>query len=145
MLRGVLAVLVTTMVVTIVFLGMKVNECTMQSLECRISNQDRTAHAARLVLQSSTTTHPLLAHEHAIQAKTTVDDIVQQFGGVAAAEKALRMKSGKLQSLRTQIYEQYQSVQQYLMEHIIRELPDLNLEINHEARLAPGAGGKLRA
>lgn len=145
MVAGLLALLFSLMVVIIVFLAFQVNENSVRCLESRLSDQDEVTRAARLILQSSTQGHPLFAHEHAVESKNIVDRIVQRHGGVAAAEKNLNLPSGKLQALQVQIYQQHQDIQAYLMEHIIKELPDLNLAVNEEAHLRPAPPtGSLR-
>jgi len=73
----------------------------------RLSQQDKVSKASRLLVQSTTQNHPQLAHEHAIEAKIIIDDIIAHHGGVTMSEKNLKLPKGRLENLRTQIYQQY--------------------------------------
>jgi hypothetical protein len=105
--KGLTALLFVVMVVIIVFLMFQIQDNASRCKESRIAGQDRVAKASRLLVQSATQNHPLFAHEHALEAKLIIDDLVNDNGGLTLAEKNLKLAKGKLEDLRQQIYEQH--------------------------------------
>jgi hypothetical protein len=112
----------------------------IRSTACKYSDnllreQDQVTKAARLIVQSATQSHPLFAHDHAIEAKIIIDEIINSNNGVVAAENNLKLTFGKLETLRSQIYEQYKDVQSYIMEHVIDKDARFDTELNEAAGL----------
>lgn len=135
MTRSIFALLIVLELVIIIFLIFQVQDNAGKYKDTRLKEQDRITKAARLIVQSVTQSHPLFAHDHSIEAKLIVDDIITTHGGVVLAEKNLKLTKGKLESLRIQIYEQYHEVQTYLMEKIIEKHPKFDSELNEVAGL----------
>jgi hypothetical protein len=135
MTRGIFALLIVVELIVIIFLIFQVQDNSNKCKDVRLKEQDRVTKAARLIVQSATQSHPLFAHDHSIEAKLIVDDIINSNGGVVMAEKNLKLAKGKLEILRSQIYEQYQDVQTYLMDKIIEKNPKFDTELNDTAGL----------
>jgi hypothetical protein len=135
MTKGLFALIFVLLIVVIIFLMFQINDNANKCKESKVSQQERVTRAAKLIVQSSTQNHPLMSHEHALEAKVIIDDVISQNGGVISTEKALKLDKGRIENLRTQIYQQYQDVQTFIMEKIIEKQPDLDLDINEEAGL----------
>lgn len=133
--RGVMSLVIVVELICIIFLVFQVQDNSNKCRDSRQRHQDRVMKAARLIVQSATQSHPLFAHDHAIEAKIIIDDIINSSGGVVIAEKDLKLTKGKLESLRTQIYDQYQDVQSFIMDKIIEHNPKLDTDMNEVAGL----------
>jgi hypothetical protein len=65
-----------------------------------------------------------------------VDDVTSELGGVSAAERILKLPKGRLQSLRDQVYKNHESIQDNVMQKVIKQYPDLDIEENETARIS---------
>lgn len=130
-----LSMIFVLQLVVILFLMFQVQSMTNFNRDWRSSEQDNIAKAARLVVKSATQNHKLFSHEHAIEAKIIVNEIIHRHGGVTAAEKNLKLPKGKLESLKNHINIQLQDVQSYLMEEIIKSNPVFDTDLNEMANL----------
>lgn len=135
MMGGLVALIFVMLIIVIIFLMFQINDNSNRCSESKTAQQERLTKAARLIVQSSTQQHPLFAHEHALEAKILIDDIVNQNGGIILAERHLKIPRGRLDNLRQQVYQQYQDIQTLVMDKIIEKHPELNLDINEEAGL----------
>lgn len=133
--RGLSALIFVILVVIIIFLMFQINNNSYRCQQNKVLYQDKITLAARLVVQSATQDHPLFSHEHALQAKLIIDDLVEKFGSVSSAEMELNLKKDRLKNLRAQINDQVQEVQSFIMTRIIDKMPEYDLQINEEARL----------
>lgn len=123
------------LVIVIIFLVFQIHDNSGRCKEVRLSQQNRVTKAARLLVQSSTQNHPLFAHEHALESKIIIDEVIQEHGGVIMAERNLKLPKGRLENLRSQIYRQYQDIQSGIMEKIIERYPELDIDENEDAGL----------
>jgi single-stranded DNA-specific DHH superfamily exonuclease len=123
------------MSVVIVFLGMQVHDTTNRTKDAKRLGQDNVTHAARLLVQSATQTHPFLSYQHALEAKFTLDRTIRLHGGLHSAAKELRIDVTRLQKLRRQVDEQTESVQDFLMERVLSVHPELDVDLNADAGL----------
>ena len=95
-----------------------------------VDHQASVGKAARLLVQSATQTHPILALDHAMEARFIMDRVVNQYGSTKQAEEALKLEKYSLSDLHNQIKQQSVNVQDYVMAHVIRDNSSLNLKIN---------------
>ena len=135
MTRGLVALLFVILIIVIIFLMFQIQDNSNKCKESRVSQQDRVTKAARLLVQSATQNHPLFAHEHALEAKILIDEVIQSHGGTLLAERNLKLNKGRLEHLRQQIYQQYSDIQTNVMERIIERHPELDLPENEDAGL----------
>lgn len=133
--RGLVALIFVILIVVIIFLMFQINNNSQRCQQNKVLYQDKITQAARLIVQSATQDHPLFSHEHALQAKLIIDDLVDQFGTVSNTERELNLKKGRLHSLRHQINDQVQEIQSLIMSRIIEKMPEFDLQINDEAHL----------
>jgi len=132
---GLTALIFVILVVIIIFLVFQIHDNSNRCKEGRVSQQDRVTKAARLLVQSATQNHPLFAHEHALEAKIIIDEVIQEHGGVILAERNLKLNKGRLENLRHQIYQQYTDIQTDVMDRIIEKYPELDVPENEDAGL----------
>lgn len=132
---GLAALIFVMLIVVIIFLGLQVNDNAHRYKETKLSHQNRVTKAGRLLIQSATQSHPIFAHEHALEAKIIIDEVIQEHGGMMMAERNLKLPKGKLENLRSKIYAQYQDIQSHVMENLIARQPDLDIEENEDAGL----------
>lgn len=135
MTRGLVVLLFVIFVIIIVFLGFQVNDNNNKCKLIYVSDQDSLTKAARLILQSATNNHPLFAHEHAQEAKYIIDQVIQAHGGISLAEKDLKLPKGRLEHLKTQIYNQFSDKQAEMMDRIIGVHKELDVDMNEDAGL----------
>ena len=135
MMKGLVVLLFVMMITIIVFLSFQINDNANRCRQNLSSNQDRLTQASRLLLQSATQQHDLFAHEHAQEAKYIIDDIIQQHGGVNLVERDLKLPKGRLEHLKSQIYEQFNAKQALIMDKIMAVHPELNVPENEDAGL----------
>lgn len=135
MMRGLCTFVIVLQIVVILFLVFQIQDTTWKCKDERQRDQERVTKAARLIVQSATQSHPLFAHDHATEAKFLLDEIIESHGGVVMTEKVLKLSSGKLETLRNQIYDQHQEVQAFLMDKIIEKHPKFDTELNDAAGL----------
>jgi hypothetical protein len=133
--KGLSSLIFVIGIIVIIFLVFQVSENSKRCKESRVSNQDKISECAKLGVQSATQHHFLFAYEHAHEAKLIFDNVVNQYGGLNAAEKSLKMPQGRMESLRESIYLQFEDTQTNLMKIIISQYPDFNITLNEDARL----------
>jgi hypothetical protein len=132
---GLVALIFVILIVVIIFLVFQVYENSNRCKETRVSQQDRMTKAARLMVQSATQNHPLFAFTHALEAKITIDEVINSHGGIILAERNLKLPKGRLEKLRHQIYQQYTDIETDVMEKVIERYPDLDVPENEDAGL----------
>lgn len=133
--KGLVALTFLILVVIIIFLAFQINDNSVRCREVRLSHQDRVTKAARLLLQSATQQHDLFAHAHAQEAKLILDDLIQEHGGVALAERNLKLPKGRLEHLRNQIDDQFNQKQAVIVDKLIQVHPQLDVPENEDAGL----------
>ena len=143
--KGFFALLLVLCFVVIIFLLFQIQDTSNRTRDVKIKDQENITKAARLLVQSSTQYHPLFAHDHAIEAKFIIDQVIYSNGGISMAEKFLKLPKGKLDLLRTQINDQYQDTQSYIVEEIIKKNPSLETELNEAAGLKRPKRSKRRS
>jgi hypothetical protein len=128
--------------VVVVFLVFQVQTSQTQCKDLRSLHQDQITRVARLLIQSATQNHPLLALEHAVEAKVTLDHLVQHYGGVSSMETQLK-KTNEIEVLKMQVDQRYSDVMDFMMKQVLQQRPDLDWTVNETAGLqkavAPGA------
>lgn len=134
--RGLVALIFVLLIVIIIFMAFQINDNSTKCVQLRTSQQDKVAKAAKLLIQSVTQSHPLFCLDNAVEAKILVDDVTSELGGVAAAERILKLPKGRLQSLRDQVYKNHESIQDNVMQKVIKQYPDLDIEENETARIS---------
>jgi hypothetical protein len=135
MTKGLTALIFLVLTVIIIFLVFQINDNSNRCREVRTSQQERVTKAARLIVQATTQEHPLFSYDHALEAKILLDEVIANNGGVLMSEKNLKLEKGRLESLRKQIYQQYQDNQNVMMDKIIERRPELDVDINEDAGL----------
>ena len=143
--KGFFALLLVLSFVVIIFLLFQIQDTSNRSRDVKIKDQEKITKAARLIVQSATQSHPLFAHDHAMEAKIIIDEVIHSNGGISMAEKYLKLPKGKLDTLRSQINDQYQDTQSFLMEEIIKKIPKLETELNEDAGLKRTKRNKIRS
>lgn len=133
--RGLVALTFFIFIIVIIFMMFQIQDNSNRCKDSRLKHQDMVTRAARLLVQSATQMHPMLANEHAIEAKIIIDQVIDDHGGVTVAEKDLKLPKGRLESLRAQIMDRYRDVQDFLMERVIQVQPELDVDINEDAGL----------
>lgn len=133
------------MSVVIAFLVFQVHQDGKRHIETKRIHQKQMEQIARLTIQSSTTVHAYLACENALEAKIKLEDIVETYGGFAATEHALGLKSGRVQALHTDVQNQYRYATDELMTTLQKSRKDLAFNIDEEAHLtAPSSSSSSR-
>jgi hypothetical protein len=133
--RFFITALLLLLTVATVMLWIRDKENTTLIKQQKITHQDQVARAARLLVQSATQTHPLLALDHVLEAKYIVDRVISTYGSVTSAERLLKLKHYSVTELHDQIVQQAINVQDHIMTHIINENPKMRLDINQLAGL----------
>ena len=136
MINGLAAIVFVTFMFVVVVLGFQVLENNHRVQDGRVSDQETVTQAARLIVQSATQEHPLLAYEHALQAKLLLDGVLARHGGPTQAAQHLSMEFSRVTALKDQIRQQYETVQSALMYQLMTQDPRLDLrELNEDAGL----------
>jgi hypothetical protein len=133
MFRSLCALIMVVQLIIIIFLIFQAHDSAYKYVELRERNHDKMAKAARLLIQSATQTHPLIAYNHAIRGKFLLDDIVYTFGSVRMAEQQLKIPTHKLQKLVTQMDKQFHDLQDFMMHQIIIQFPQFDVAFNETA------------
>ncbi len=109
--KSLIAFTFIVLVTVIIFLAFQVNENSTRCRDMKLADQDRFAQAAKLLVQSTSQQNEFLSTEAIIQSKYMIDDLLFRYGNSThSAERALKIPSGKLQSLRSKIYSNYSTV-----------------------------------
>lgn len=135
MFKGLGIMVVVLLVVLVVFLAFQVNDNSLRCREAKATDQERLTRASKLSIMSAAQNHPLFAHEHAQEAKYLLDEVVQRAGGVAAAERDLKVSHGTLERLKHQVYERFQDAQGQMLEYVTAVHPQLDIPENESAGL----------
>jgi predicted nucleic acid-binding Zn ribbon protein len=98
MTRSLIAFVFVILVIVIIFLMFQVNDNSNKCKELKFTDQDRLTRAQD---------HPLLSFEAIIESKLIMEELLSRHGGVGSTEKNLKLPKGRLEILRTKIYEQY--------------------------------------
>ena len=129
------AVAIVIQIVIILLMAFHIQDMTSRCKTERVRDQERLTRIARLLVQSATQSHPLFAHDHVVEAKVLLDDLITRHGGIQHAEKNLRLMSGKVSMLKDHIQQQLLDIQTYLMETILEKCPQLQTTLNESAGL----------
>lgn len=121
--------------VVILILGFQVKNQCHENRDIKRKDQEDLTKSARLLVQSSTQHHPLFALLHAFESKYILDDMITRYGGINAVEKTLKLRSGRIQHLKSKIDLQNEMMYSYIMEKIIQFYPNLDVTVNDMAKL----------
>jgi hypothetical protein len=128
---GICATYFVLSIIVFIFLSFQINEMHNRDLDFKHKDEDDLMRASKLTLQSATQTHPLFAHDHALEAKLILDKVMGQYGGsVTQTEKVLKMSKGHIENIKAQIYTQYEYTRNYMIGKIIEVHPELDSEID---------------
>lgn len=144
--QGLVALLFFVLVLMNIFLMFQVHDHHTRGRDLRTKDQETVQLAARLLVQSATQEHPLLAHEHAVEAKMLIKQVVDAHGGVLQTERDLKLPKGRLENLRAQVLDRHRDMQDILMSRIVEQAPELDFEANVDAGLRyPARSDALRS
>lgn len=123
------------LILVIVVLLFQINENTNTCKDYRISEQERLTIAAKSAIQSSTSNHPVIAHELSSIANFIIHELIDKNGGIELTENRLSLEKGKLHRTKEQIEELHQRKQAELTHYIQNQhRPDLDYkDLNDEA------------
>lgn len=133
--QGLVVFLFIVLVFINVMLAFQVYDDRSKTRDARLNQQEQVQRSAQLYVQSVTQSHPMFAYDHSKDAKTLLDDIISRYNGVTAAEKALKLPSGRIDSLRKKNDERLENMRDYIMEKVIELNPQLDMEENETARI----------
>lgn len=135
MARGLVAMLFVVMVVIITFLMFQVNDNANRYKATLVNQQEKVSQTARYLLQSATSNHPFFAIENSLRAKIMIDEIVQDNGGILAAERNLKLPKGRLRDLRDRIYLHHGETETFIMDNVIAQYSQFDVPENDLAAL----------
>lgn len=127
--------LFVVMVVIITFLMFQINDNANRYKVTLVNQQEKVSQTARYLLQSATSNHPFFAIENSLRAKIMIDEIVQDNGGVLAAERNLKLPKGRLRDLRDRIYLHHGETETFIMDNVIAQYPQFDTPENDLAAL----------
>ena len=140
MFRSLQLVCLVVGVMVIVLLVMQLQEDSNRGKDVNCRNQDRVTKASRLLIASAGQAHPLLSLEEALEAKFHITELIDTYGSMMHVEQVLKLPSGRIDALRTEILQHLQLVESEINEKVIRLNPSFNVTVNDLA----GLKGKKR-
>lgn len=129
--------LVVIEALVVVFLFCQCQENHSQHTNDKIQEQEEIGKIAKLVIQSTTQNHPLIAFQHAFEAKIRLRKILKRNKGVTRTEKELQLPKGDLEKLQHQVEAQLQLLQQFIVEQILKRQPKYKHRLDEMAGLRP--------
>lgn len=133
--KGFLSAVIFVQTIVLLLLVVHVCDVANRTVLGKARDQDVLVDISKLTIQSATQTHPLFAYDHASKAHILLADLILRHGGAKAVESNLRIKTGKVSNIHCQVENQYKKVQSYIMQHIIKDQPLFNVDMNTDAGL----------
>lgn len=120
-------------ILVIAFLISQLYSMGAQQRDTSHRDQECVILIARQLVKSATQSHPLFALEHASKAEFMLEDLERRHGNIAQAEIRLKLRAGKLQSLRDKVHTQHEHIQSALVRAIAAIDPRLDTPLNQDA------------
>jgi hypothetical protein len=103
----------------VVILSIKVVEDSKRFVGEKEDTRDLFQQAARLAMESKYQAHPLLSYRKAMESSCLTDSLIARYGNLEYAERNLKLESGSLQNLKTNIDKRVASIEQAFMNQIL--------------------------
>jgi len=118
---GALALVFFIMAVVIALMAIHIRDADNTCGDSQRYDQQVAQQVARLLIQSSSHTHPLLSLEDAVSARLLLTDLSNRHGGLFKAERSLGMEPGKLEVMVKKVEEQLSNVRNHINRIIVEK------------------------